>query len=147
MKATTYPGSSTMKTNAYPSGLRYLFVLGTVGSFITGFPAVFFPSVIVALSGLSPEAIPAMQQSGALALGSTAAGLLCLRAVNWNEVRITVVGSFVTFLLTTIGAFYYVVLQGVATPGLILILIIGIVMTLGFGYYLAQYMQRGEVMS
>lgn len=147
MKATTYQGSRTLKTNAYPSGLLYLFVLGTIGSFITGFPAVFFPSVIVALSGLSPEAIPAMQQSGALALGSTAAGLLCLRTVNWNEVRITVVGSFVTFLLTTIGAFYYVVLQGVATPGLILILIIGIVMTLGFGYYLVQYLQRGEVMA
>lgn len=136
-----------MKTTTYPSGLRYLFILGVIGSFLTGFPAVFFPSVIVALSGLSPEAIPAMQQSGALALGSFFAGLLCLRTSDWSQVRITVVASFVTFLLTTIGAFYYVVLQGVATPGLILILVIGVIMTLGFAYYLVQYIQRGEVMA
>lgn len=131
-----------MQTSTYPSGLRYLFILGVVGSFLTGFPAVFFPGVVVALTGLSPDAIPAMQQSGALALGSFAAGLLCLRASDWGQVRITVVASFVTFLLTTIGAFYYVVLKGVSTPGLILILVVAIVMTFGFGFYLYRPMQR-----
>jgi len=129
-----------------PSGLRYLFILGAVGSFGTGVLATFFTDVVVALSGLSPLAIPAMQQSGALALGSFAAALLCLRTTNWNEVRITVVATFVIFLLTAIGAFSYVVLQRVATPLLILILGLSIVMTLGFGYYLWKYMQRGEVM-
>jgi hypothetical protein len=39
-----------------------------------------------------------------------------------------------------------VVLQGVATPGLILILGVAIVMTLGYGYYVYKYAQRGEVM-
>lgn len=139
----TMSKSQTMNTSSYPAGLRYLFVLGAIGAFVTGFPAVFIPNLVVQLTGLSPAAVPAMQQSGALALGSFAAGLLCLRASNWSDVRITVVASFVTFLLTTIGAFYYVVLQGVATPGLILILVVSIVITAGFGYYLYKYMQRG----
>lgn len=136
----------TMKADAYPMGLRYLFILGVIGSFLTGFPAVFFPNLVVSLSGLSPDAIPAMQQSGALALGSFVAGLLCLRTSRWSDVRITVVSTFVIFLLTLIGAFYYVVLQGVATPGLILILAISVIMTVGFGYYTWQAFQRGEVM-
>lgn len=131
-----------MNAATYPSGLRYLFILGATGSFVTGVGAIFFPGVIVSLSGLSPQAIPAMQQAGAFALGSFVAALMCLRIADWNQVRITTVSTFVIFLLTTVGAFYYVVLQGVATPALIFILVFAIVMTLGFGFYSYRAVQR-----
>ena len=134
-----------MNTSTYPSGLRYLLVLGTLGALATGLPSVFYPNIVVALTGLSPQAVPAMQQAGALTVGFGIAGVLCLLTANWREVRISVVASFATFALTTIGAFYYVVLQGVATPGLILILVIAIIMTLGYGFYLWQYSQKGEL--
>src|SRR4030095_9612766 len=95
-----------LQTNEYPRGLRYLFILGAIGSFLTGLPAVLYPQLIVSLSGLSPEAIPAMQQSGAFALSYFVAALLCMRATSWSQVRITVIATFVVFLLTLIGAFY-----------------------------------------
>ncbi len=136
----------TMQADSYPMGLRYLIILGTLGAFATGIPAVFLPTLVVALTGLSAEAIPAMQQAGAITIGFGVGGVFCLRAANWNEVRITVIASLASFALTTVGAFYYVVLQGVATPGLILILVVAVVMTLGYGYYVWHYAQRGEVM-
>lgn len=131
-----------MKTAMYPSGLRYLFVLGAVGALAAGLPSVLLPALVVGATGLSPQTVPVIQQAGALALGFFAAGALCLRASAWDEVRISVMASFVVFVLTTLGAFYYVVVLGVATPGLIAILVVAAVMTLGFGFYLYQAMQK-----
>lgn len=136
-----------MNNTSYPQGLRLLLAIGTLGALLTGLPAVFYPSLVVALSGLDPAAIPAMQQSGALALGFAVAGLMALRSHSWREVRISVAASFVTFVLTFIGAFYYVVILGVATPGLVLILVVAVIITLGYGFYLWQYAQKGELLS
>ena len=130
-----------MKTTMYPNGLRYLFILGAVGALAAGLPSVLTPTVVVGATGLSPQTVPVIQQAGALALGFFVAGALCWRATMWNEVRISVVASFVVFILTAIGAFYYVVLLGVATPGLIAILLVAIAMTVGFGFYLYKSMQ------
>lgn len=131
-----------MNTSAYPSGLRYLFILGAIGALAAGLPSVLAPNIVIGLTGLSDQTAPVIQQSGALALGFFVAGLLCWRARDWSQVQISVVASFVVFVLTAIGAFYYVVLLHVATPGLIAILLAAIVMTLGFGFYLYKYMQR-----
>ena len=118
-----------------PSSLRYTFMLGAVASFITGVPSLLVPLMVVQLSGLDPKAVPAIQQAGALTFGYFIAGLMCLRATNWEQVRITVASSAIVFTLSAIGAFYYVVLQGVVTIGLIVILAASIVLALAFGYF------------
>jgi hypothetical protein len=128
-----------MKT--YPNGLRYLFILGGLGALVAGLPSVLVPNLVIAATGLAPETAPVIQQAGALALGFFAAAILCWRAAAWSEVRISVAASFVVFVLTAIGAFYYVVLLGVATPGLIAILVAALAMTIGFGFYLAKSRQ------
>ncbi len=127
-----------MNTRNYPSGLRYLFLLGGLGALVAGLPSVFVPNLVIAATGLAPDTAPVIQQAGALALGFCAAAVLCWHAVAWNEVRISVAASFVVFVLTAIGAFYYVVLLGVSTPGLIAILVSAAAMTVGFGFYLAK---------
>lgn len=134
--------STTMPVSTYPYGLRYLFVLGALGALAAGLPSVLLPDVVVGATGLSPQTVPVIQQAGALTLGFFAAGALCLRASAWDQVRISVMASFVVFVLTTLGAFYYVVVLGVATPGLIAILAGAAVMTVGFGYYLVQSRQE-----
>jgi len=126
----------------YPSGLKYLFILGALGALAAGLPSVLAPEFVVSVTGLSPQTVPVIQQAGALALGFFVAALLCWRASAWSEVRISVIASFVVFILTALGAFYYVVLLGVATPGLIGILVAAIVMTIGFGFYLFKSVQR-----
>jgi hypothetical protein len=118
-----------------PSPLRYTFMLGIVASFITGVPALLVPAMVARISGLDPKAVPAIQQSGGLTFGYLVAGLMCLRAANWDQVKITVASSAIVFILTAIGAFYYVVLQGVVTFGLIVILAASIVLALAFSYF------------
>lgn len=131
-----------MNTTTYPSGLRYLFVLGALGALAAGLPSVLAPTVVIGATGLAPQTVPVIQQAGALALGFFVAAVMCWRATMWNEVRISVAASLAVFVLTALGAFYYVVLLGVATPGLIAILVAAIAMTVGFGFYLAKGMQR-----
>lgn len=118
-----------------PSSLRYIFMLGLVASFITGVPALLVPLTVVQLSGLDPKAVPAVQQAGALTFGYFIAGLMCLRSTDWEQVKITVASSAIVFTLSAIGAFYYVVLQGVVTFGLIVILAASLVLALAFGYF------------
>ena len=60
---------------------------------------------------------------------------MCLRATQWSQVKILTATGAVVNALSAIGAFYYVVLQGVATPGLITILVVTVVMTGLLGYY------------
>jgi hypothetical protein len=118
-----------------PSSLRYTFWLGIVASLITGLPSLLIPNMVAQISGLDPKAVPAIQQAGALTFGYLIAGLMCVRATNWEQVKITVASSAVVFTLSAIGAFYYVVLQGVVTFGLIVILAASIVLALAFGYF------------
>lgn len=118
-----------------PSSLRYIFMLGLVASFITGVPALLVPLTVVQLSGLDPKAVPAVQQAGALTFGYFIAGLMCLRSTDWEQVKITVAPSAIVFTLSAIGAFYYVVLLGVITFGLIVILAASLVLALAFGYF------------
>lgn len=131
-----------MSTNTYPNGLRYLFVFGALGALAAGLPSVLLPDAVVGATGLSPQTVPVIQQAGALALGFFVAGVMCWRASMWSQVQISLVASFVVFALTAFGAFYYVVLIGVATPGLIAILVAAIAMTIGFGFYMYKSMQR-----
>lgn len=131
-----------MNTNLYPNGLRYLFIFGALGALLAGLPSVLLPNVVVGATGLSPQTVPVIQQSGALALGFFVAGVMCWRATMWTQVHISLVASFVVFVLTALGAFYYVVLQGVATAGLIAILAAALAMTFGFGFYLYKSIQQ-----
>lgn len=131
-----------MNTVTYPNGLRYLFILGALGALAAGLPSVFLPDAVVGATGLSPQTVPVIQQAGALALGFFVAGVMCWRATMWTQVHISLVASFVVFILTALGAFYYVVLLGVATPGLIAILAAAVGMTIGFGFYLFKSMPR-----
>ncbi|MDE3091870.1 MAG: hypothetical protein KGJ80_21060 [Chloroflexota bacterium] len=118
-----------------PSGLRYTFVLGAVASFITGVPSLVAPLLVIQLSGLDPKATPAIQQAGALTVGYFVASLMCLQATNREQVKIPMASSAIVFVLSAIGAFYYVVLQGVVAPGLIVILVASILMAILLGYY------------
>lgn len=118
-----------------PSGLRYTFMLGAFASFITSVPSLLVPLLVIQLSGLDPKATPAIQQAGALTFGYLIAGLMCLRATQWDQVKITVVSSAVVFALSAAGAFYYIVLQGVVAIGLIVILVVSVLMMALFGYF------------
>src|SRR6476620_2512779 len=74
----------SVNTSTYPSGLRYLFILGAIGALAAGLPSVLTPNIVIALTGLSDQTAPVIQQSGALALGFFVAGLLCWRAKDWS---------------------------------------------------------------
>ena len=98
------------------------------------------------MTGLSPQTVPVIQQAGALALGFFVSLLCCVAGeLPVAEGRISVAASLVVFSgPTVLGAFYYVALPppGVATPGLIAILVVAIVMTIGFGFYLFKSIER-----
>ena len=125
--------------NSSPPGLKITMLIGAIGGFIFGILSMATPNVVIGLCGLDPAAAPAIQQSGAAAIGFSVAALMVSRASQWEQVRIAVL-SIITFnLLSALGAFYYVVLQGVATAGLIAILIFSAFLTLAPGYfYLTQ---------
>ena len=121
------------------SGLKALFVIQIVSSFLTGALGLFAPALIISLSGLDLKATPAIQQAGALSLGYTLGALMALRATTWGEVRIFAAGSLIAFALSLVGAFYYVVIAGVVAIGLIVILLASLIMTVGLGYYHLRY--------
>ena len=123
------------------AGLKILFVVQLISSFLTGALGVFAPALIIGLSGLDLKATPAIQQAGGLSLGFTLGALLALRATNWSEVRIFAIASLVAFALSLIGAFYYIAIVGVVALGLIVILLASLIMTVGLSYYGWKYMQ------
>lgn len=123
------------------SGLKTVFLIGALGSLLTGGLSVIAPLFVINLSGLDPAALPAIQQAGAATLGYFIGALLALRARTWDEVRIIVAASITFTLLSTIGSSYYIFLQGVASLGLIVILIASVILTVGFAYYLYKYSQ------
>lgn len=116
------------------NGLRAVFVIQAVSSFVTGFMGVFLPTMIIQLSGLDLAATPAIQQAGALSLGYTLGALMALRATSWEQVKIFVYASLLAFVLSWIGAAYYIFVVGVVAAGLILILVASILVTIGYGY-------------
>ncbi len=120
-------------------GLRAVFVIGAVGSLLTGLLSVVAPDLVINLSGLNPAAVPAIQQAGAATLGYFVMAVLSLRSTTWGQVRNVVAGSLTFTVLSTIGAFYYVVLLGVMTLGLIIILVASVILTVGFAFYLWKY--------
>jgi len=121
------------------SGLKLVFLIGAVGSLLTGALSVLAPDFVTSISGLSPAAKPAIQQAGAATLGYFVMSLFALRATDWDQVRIVVAGSLTFTALSTLGAFYYIFLVGVMTLGLIVILIASVILTVGFIYYLYKY--------
>jgi hypothetical protein len=123
------------------NGLRVVFAIQAVSSFLTGVLGVFLPATIIQLSGLDLAATPAIQQAGALSLGYTLGAVMALRATNWEQVKIFVYASLLAFALSLIGAAYYIFIVGVVAVGLIVILIASILVTIGYGY--AVYHHRG----
>lgn len=121
------------------SGLRITFLLGGLGSLAMGAVSIFMPSLIIQLTGLDSKAIPAIQQAGAAVFGYSVAAFLAMRARDWAEVRIAVAASIAFAALSAVGAFYYVVLQGVATSGLIAVLIFSALLALALAYYYAVH--------
>jgi hypothetical protein len=128
-------------TTQIDNGLRVVFVVQAVSSFLTGALGVFLPAAIIGLSGLDLAATPAIQQAGALSLGYTLGAVMALRATNWEQVKIFVYASLVAFVLSLVGAGYYIFIVGVVAIGLIVILVASILVTIGFGY--AIYHHRG----
>ncbi|HEY4688673.1 MAG TPA: hypothetical protein VIK33_05125 [Anaerolineae bacterium] len=128
-----------MKTGL-PAGLRLTFTVGAVISSVIAITCMLFPDQVAKFTGLNQDGftLPVFQQSGAAVLGYALAAVLCLRATRWEEVRIAVIGSVAFAALSTVGAFYYVVLQGVATTGLVMLLIYSLFLTIGLGYYVLR---------
>ncbi|HLF27567.1 MAG TPA: hypothetical protein VJG32_14630 [Anaerolineae bacterium] len=128
-----------MKTGL-PAGLRLTFTMGAVISSVIAVACMLFPAEVAKFTGLNQDGftLPVFQQSGAAVLGYALAALLSLRATRWEEVRIAVLGSLAFAAFSTAGAFYYVVLQGVATTGLVLLLIYSLLLTVGLGYYVVR---------
>jgi hypothetical protein len=126
---------------ALPGGLRLVFGLGAAFSLLIALACMLIPGEVARACGLNSDALtlPVFQQAGASVLGYAVAAFLCMRAANWQAVRIAVAGSVVFALLSALGAFYYVVLVGVATAGLVFILAYSLFLTVGLGYYLIKY--------
>jgi hypothetical protein len=120
-------------------GLKGVFVIGAIGSLLSGGLSIVAPGLVTSISGLDPAAGPAIQQAGAATLGYFVLAVFGLRATTWDEVKAIVAGSLTFTALSTIGSFYYVVLMGFYTPGLIGILIASVILTVGFAYYWLRY--------
>lgn len=128
------------------SDLKALFVILLLSTGITGLLGMIYPSFIIRISGLDPNSIPVMQQAGGLAIGYAAGAFLALRAATWGQVRILVAAALVTYVFSLIGAVYYIFFVGVVTTGLVILLVIFIVLTVGFAYAWRKY-DRAETQS
>lgn len=121
------------------SDLKALFVIQLLGTGIIGLLAMIYPSFIIRISGVDPNAIPVMQQTGGLSVGYAVAALLALRATTWDQVRIFVAAGLTANALSLIGAMYYIFFVGVVTTGLIVLLAIYVILTVGFAYAWRKY--------
>ena len=89
------------------SELRTLFVIQALATGLIGVLAMIYPSFIIRISGVAPNSIPVMQQTGGLSVGYAVAALLALRATRWEQVRIFVAAGITANLLSLLGAVYY----------------------------------------
>ena len=124
-----------MKTQL-PFGLRLASGISAVVALIYGVSAIVAPGLVASLAGLPGVDLPVYQQAGGLTLGAAVASYLILQASRWEQVRVAVAGIFVNVLLSALGAFYYVVWQGVVSVALLGILIYTTYASVAFGYYL-----------
>lgn len=125
------------------SDLRTLFVIQLLGTGIIGLLAMVYPSFIIRISGVDPNSIPVMQQTGGLSVGYAVAALLALRATRWEQVRVFVAAGITANLMSLIGAVYYIFFVGVVSTGLIVLLAIYVVLTAGFIYAWRKYDRAG----
>jgi len=121
------------------SDLKALFVIQLLGTGIIGLLAMIYPSFIIRISGVDPNSIPVMQQTGGLSVGYAVAALLALRATTWEQVRIFVAAGLTANALSLIGAVYYMFFVGVVSTGLIVLLVIYVILTVGFAYAWRKY--------
>ena len=122
-----------------PSGLRLTFILVTIEGLFLGLTSIFVPQMVAGLSGLPGKDLPVYQQVGGSAVGYAILVFLCSRAKTWSEIRIPVIAVLFVEIITTLGSFYYVVLQGVVMPYLVLILALSLCFAIAFAYYLWQF--------
>ena len=125
------------------SELRTLFIIQALGTGLIGLLAMVYPSFIIRISGVDPNSIPVMQQTGGLSVGYAVAALLALRATTWPQVRVFVAAGLTANLLSLIGAVYYIFFVGVVSTGLIVLLAIYVVLTAGFAYAWRKYDRAG----
>lgn len=119
-----------------PTGLKFTFLVSAIGGLVFALSSMAVPDWVASLSGLPGKDLPVYQQAGAAILGYSVASFLSWRASNWDQVRIPIVSGITFSALSALGAFYYVVLKGVATPALIAVLIFSIYLAVALAYYL-----------
>ena len=127
------------------SELRTLFVIQALATGLIGVLAMIYPSFIIRMSGVDPNSIPVMQQTGGLSVGYAVAALLALRATRWEQVRIFVAAGITANLLSLIGAVYYIFFVGVVSTGLLILLAVYVVLTAGFIYAWRKYDRTGAM--
>ena len=125
------------------SDLRTLFVIQALATGIIGVLAMIYPSFVIRISGVDPNSIPVMQQTGGLSVGYAVAALLALRATSWEQVRVFVAAGITANLMSLIGAVYYIFFIGVVSTGLIVLLAVYVVLSLGFVYAWRKYNRAG----
>lgn len=123
-------------TAGLPAGLKFTFLVSAIGGLGFALSSMAVPDLVASLSGLPGKDLPVYQQAGAAILGYSVASFLSWRASKWDQVRIPIVFGLTFSGLSALGAFYYVVLKGVATSALIAVLIFSIYLAVALGYYL-----------
>ena len=121
------------------SDLKALFVVQLLGTGLIGLLAMVYPSFIIRISGVAPDSIPVMQQTGGLSVGYAVAALLALRATRWEQVRVFVAAGLTANVMSLIGAVYYIFFVGVVSTGLLILLAIYIILAVGFAYSWLKY--------
>ena len=121
------------------SDLKALFVIQLLGTGIIGLLAMVYPSFIIRISGVAPDSIPVMQQTGGLSVGYAVAALLALRATRWEQVRVFVAAGLTANVFSLIGAVYYIFFVGVVSTGLLILLAIYVILAAGFAYAWMKY--------
>jgi len=121
------------------SDLRALFVVQMLATGIIGVLAMIYPSFIIRISGVDPNSIPVMQQTGGLSVGYAVAALLALRATRWEQVRVFVAAGLTANVMSLIGAVYYIFFVGVVSTGLLILLAVYVILAAGFVYTWMKY--------
>ena len=124
-----------------PAGLKLTFLYSSVGGLVFAVASMAVPAMVAALTGLPGKDLPVYQQAGAAVLGYSVASVLSWRAASWEQVRIPMVFGLTFAALSALGAFYYVVLQGVASPALIALMLFSAVLAVALAYFLWQFSQ------
>lgn len=114
-----------------------------IGGLVFALTSLAVPDLVAKLSGLPGQDLPVYQQAGGAVLGYTVGAFLMWRAATWEQIRIALLAALTFAALSALGAFYYVVIKGVATSALIAILIYSLFLTLSYGYFWWQDLSKG----